>query len=255
MRMFITFTKKELLEQWKNYKILILFAMLAAFGMMSPVLAKIMPDIFSQIDMGAGVSFTVPEATFIDAYLQFFKNITQMCIIIVILIFSGNISQELQKGSAILMLSKGLSRITFIVSKFVSMVIVWTVGFIMSAVFCYVYTGFLFPGQLPQNLVISLFCLWLLVAFILSVITVTSVSSNQSYLPMVLTAGVLILLLIVNIFPRTTKFSPLALGTYNGDLLRGVKNTGDMLLPLIITVCLTGVCITAAIAVFRRRQL
>src|ERR1035437_5743953 len=138
MKMFITFTKKELLEEWRNFKILILFLVLIAFGMLSPVLAKMMPDIFSQIDVG--FALTIPKPTYMDSYLQFFKNITQMGIIVVILIFSGNITGELQKGTAILMLSKGLSKLTFIVSKFISMVIIWTVGYALSATFCYYYT-------------------------------------------------------------------------------------------------------------------
>jgi ABC-2 type transport system permease protein len=253
MRMFIIFTKKELTEQWKNYKILILFSVLAVFGMMSPILAKIMPDIFSQVDLG--VTLSIPEPTFMDAYLQFFKNMTQLCLIIVILIFSGNVTYELQKGSAILMLSKGLSRTTFIISKFISAIFIWTIGYSLSAALCYAYTAFLFPSQTPQNVFFSMFCLWLLMAFVLSVIILTSIPFHQNYFPLLLTAGVLILLLLINIFPQTTRFSPLALGIYNGDLISGAKKISDVIPSLLITVGAIVACLTSAVLIFKKRQL
>jgi ABC-2 type transport system permease protein len=81
MKTFVTFTKKEFLEQWRNYKIIILFAVLLLFGMMSPLLAKLTPELFSQIDM-QGINIVIPKPTFLDAYTQFFKNMTQMCLII-----------------------------------------------------------------------------------------------------------------------------------------------------------------------------
>lgn len=253
MRKLLVFTNKEILEQWKNYKIMILFSVLVLFGMTSPLLAKIMPEIISQTNMGFTIS--IPEATYLDAYTQFFKNMTQMCMILVILIFSGNITQELQKGTAILMFSKGLSRPTFIGAKFIAALLIWTVGYVLSAAVFYIYTAFLFPSQSPQNLFLSMVCLWLLVVFILSIITVTSVISSQSYAPLLLTAGIMVLLLIMNTFPNITRFSPLALGTYNMELINGVKGLKDVYLSLAITAGLIGVCITAAIAVFGKKQL
>ena len=253
MKMLLAFINKELLEQWKNYKIMILFSALAIFGMTSPVLAKMMPDIFSQTDMGFTIS--IPEATYIDAYAQFFKNMTQICMMLVILIFSTNITQELQKGSAIIMFSKGLPRTTFIAAKFIAAVLIWTVGYVLSAAFFYGYTAFLFPSQSPQNVVLSMVCLWVLVVFVLSILTVTSVISSQSYVPLLLTAGIMALQLVINTFSNIARYSPLALGTYNMELITGVKSINDVYLPLAIAAGLTILCISAAIAVFRRRQL
>lgn len=254
MKTFVTFTKKELLEQWRNYKIIILFVVLVVFGMVSPLFAKLTPDILSQIDMG-GTQIIIPDPTFLDAYTQFFKNMTQMCTIIVILIFSGNITHELQKGTAILMFAKGLSRATFVLSKFLTTVLIWTVGYACSAAICYGYTAYFFPSQTPNDLLFSLFCFWTFVVFTLSVITMMGVIASGGYAPMLLTGGVLILLLLINVFPNTTQFSPIALATYPMDLISGVKTIADTLPSLFITLGLIVGCICTAIAVFRKRQL
>lgn len=254
MRTFFTFTKKEFYEQWKNYKIIILFAVLLVFGMLSPLLAKMMPDMISSMDM-KGIKMTIPPATFLDSYTQFFKNMSELCIPVVILIFSGNITHELQKGSAILMFAKGLSRASFIVSKFAASVIIWTVGYACSAAVCYGYTAYFFPDQSPKNLLLALFCFWLFTVFTLAVITLAGTAASGSYAPLLLTAGILIVLIIINIFPKTTKFSPMAMATYQDELLTGAKTITESMLPLFITAGLIIACICAAVAVFKQRRL
>ena len=117
MKQTILFTGKELKELWKTYKFLILCAVLLLFGMSSPLLAKLTPKLFSQIDLGLGTPLQLPDATFLDAYAQFFKNMTQICLIVLVLVLSGTIPHELKSGTAMLMLSKGLSRHGFILSK------------------------------------------------------------------------------------------------------------------------------------------
>lgn len=109
MKQTILFIGKELKELWKTYKFLILCAVLLLFGMSSPLLAKLTPKLFSQIDLGLGAPLQLPDATFLDAYVQFFKNMTQICLIVLVLVLSGTIPQELKSGTAMLMLSKGLS--------------------------------------------------------------------------------------------------------------------------------------------------
>jgi ABC-2 type transport system permease protein len=254
MKTFVTFTKKEFLEQWRNYKIIILFAVQLLFGMMSPLLAKLTPELFSQIDM-QGINIVIPTPTFLDAYTQYFKNMTQMCLIILVLVFSGNITHDLQKGTAVILFSKGLSRPTFLLSKFIATVIIWTVGYTFSAAVCYGYTEYLFPSQSPKQLWFSLFCFWLFVIFTLAVITLMGVIAKGSYAPMLLTAGVLIFLLILSTFPKITKYSPIALASYQMDFISGAKTTSDALPSLFITLGLIAICIYAAITIFKKRQL
>ena len=97
MKQTILFTGKELKELWKTYKFLILCAVLLLFGMSSPLLAKLTPELFSQIDLGLGTPLQLPDATFLDAYAQFFKNMTQICLIVLVLVLSGTIPHELKK--------------------------------------------------------------------------------------------------------------------------------------------------------------
>lgn len=100
MRGYVAFTKKEVLENVRIFKMLILFFIFFIFGMMSPLMAKLMPEILSQMPI-EGVTIILSEPTASDSYMQFFKNITQMGMIILILVFSGTLTQELNRGTLI----------------------------------------------------------------------------------------------------------------------------------------------------------
>ena len=67
MRGYLAFVKKELLEQVRTYKLLILFLVFFIFGMLSPLMAKLMPEILSQMPMD-GITITIPDPTAIDSY-------------------------------------------------------------------------------------------------------------------------------------------------------------------------------------------
>lgn len=67
MRGYLAFVKKELLEQVRTYKLLILLLVFFIFGMLSPLMAKLMPEILRQMPMD-GITITIPDPTAIDSY-------------------------------------------------------------------------------------------------------------------------------------------------------------------------------------------
>ena len=117
MRAYLAFTKKELFELTKTYKLLLIVTVFLIFGFMNPVVAKFTPDLMESL-MEEGIKISLPEPTIFDSWTQFFKNTTQMGLIILVIIFSGLISNELSKGTLINMLTKGLSRKTVVSWRF-----------------------------------------------------------------------------------------------------------------------------------------
>ena len=106
MKGFYAFAKKEFTEQLHSYKALILTAVLFLFGMMSPLLAKLLPDIIGTMDIN-GMTLTFPEPTALDAYVQFFKNVGQLGLVALLLIFSGLLSQDVTRGTLVVPFGQG----------------------------------------------------------------------------------------------------------------------------------------------------
>ena len=117
MRAYIAFTKKELLESLRTYKLLIMFMVFIFFGMLAPLTAKLTPKLLESI-MTEGMQIIVGEPTAFDSWAQFFKTVSQMGFIVVTILFSGMMANEFNGGTFINILTKGLSRSTVILSKF-----------------------------------------------------------------------------------------------------------------------------------------
>lgn len=253
MKSYLYFIKKELVEQYKNYKLFILGGVLLIFAMLSPVLAKMMPEIFKSVDMG--IEIIIPQATFIDSYSQFFKNINQTVIIMIIFLFSGNIVQEINRGTAILMFSKGLSRSVFILSKFTAELIMWTVCYALSVAVFEGYTQYLFPLQAPENVFLTMLCLWLFTTFLLTVIIFAGVLVKQSYLAMIISGGIIMVLFILSVFPKIADYLPTYLVNINIELIAGTKEFNDVLISILITTVLSILCLLAAVTIFKKKQI
>jgi ABC-2 type transport system permease protein len=254
MRGYLAFTKKELLEQLRTYKWLIVFSVFFLFGMMSPLLAKLMPDILAGMDI-EGMQIVIPDPTVLDAYGQFFKNLNQMGILVLLLVFGGTLSNEMMRGTLINVLAKGLPRHTVILSKFTASVMLWTAGYLVSAGTNYAYTVYLFKDTRVQNLPFSLFCLWLFGCFVLALIILSSTITTGNFGGLILSAIALILMLMINISPNAEKYNPITLASKNVVLLTGEQEVGGLLLALCITAVLTMGCIIISIVMFGKKKL
>ena len=60
MRSYLAFTKKEIREQWKNYKAIILGIVFVIFGIMNPLIAKITPMLLENYAV-QGIKLEIPD--------------------------------------------------------------------------------------------------------------------------------------------------------------------------------------------------
>jgi len=254
MKGFLAFTKKEFMEQIRTYRLLIMFSVFFLFGMMGPLMAKIMPEIIADMEI-QGITLIFSEPTAMDAYSQFFQNINEMGIIVIVLVFGGVISNELTRGTLINILAKGLPRHSVILSKYVASLVLWTVSYLVSALTNYGYTAYLFENSTVENLFFSLLCLWLFGGFVLSLIFLSSALTGGNFGGLILTAIALGSLLLINIFPWAQKFNPVYLSSHNLELLSGTLSPSEVIQPLVITILLIVVCLYASILLFRKKIL
>lgn len=254
MSHFPVFYKKELIEHARTYKLLIMLIVFFIFGMMNPLTAKLTPDLLDRF-MPEGVMISLPEPSSIDAWAQFYKNVTQMGLIVTALVFSGVLSSELTKGTLINLLTKGLSRTAVIVGKYAAMLTIWTASLAVAFVTTWGYTEFLFADELSANLFAAVFCLWLFGAFLLAVLLWASTLVKSSYGTLLLTGGVVVCLTIINIFPKAAKYNPLSLAGKNMELITDSIKLSSLNMAIGITVTAALALLTASVFIFKRKQL
>jgi ABC-2 type transport system permease protein len=254
MKSFLAFTKKELLEQVRTFKLLIIVSVFFLFGMLSPLTAKLLPELLSGMTI-EGMVITIPEPTAMDAYTQFFKNMTQVGVLILLLVFGGTLSGEITKGTLINILAKGLHRNTVILSKYTAAVLLWTLGYVISALTSYGYTVYLFKHAMEPNLIFSFFCLWLFGCFIIALIFLSSTLTGGNFGGLVLSAAALIILLTINVIPKVEKYNPITLASKNVALLTGAIEAEKLLVTVVLTCIFTIGGIILSLAIFKRKRL
>ena len=217
MRGYLIFLKKELIESVKTYRLFILVTVFLIFGIVSPLLAVMTPEIMQWAmatdpsTAGIDLSALFGEPTALDSWAQFYSNVGQLGLIILVIVFSGMLSSEVSGGTLTIILTKGLSRSAAVLSKLTSAVLIWSGCLLISFFTAWGYTIFLFPGQALPNVFFSILPLWLFGVFLLSLTTLAAVIATKSTFTMLLVGGAVAVLHIINIIPIVGRYNPVSL--------------------------------------------
>jgi ABC-2 type transport system permease protein len=108
---FGAFLRKEVTEIRRTWRLWVIPGMLVFFGVTSPIIAALTPALVrSMAASQPGVVIQLPAPTALDAYAQFIKNLDQFVLLALVITGAGIVSGERASGTAILVLTKPLSR-------------------------------------------------------------------------------------------------------------------------------------------------
>lgn len=254
MKNLYFFTKKELFECWRTSRLLILVIIFLIFGLMNPLLAKLTPEIV-KMTIGEAMANTIPEPTSIDSWTQFYKNLTQMGLIVLALMFSGTVSNEINKGTLINLVTKGLRRWVIIVGKIVSLVLQWTICLLLTFLVTWGYTVYYFPDNKSPHLFHAAFPLWIFGLLLLGFILLSSTIARNSYEGLLITGGGVVLLILLNLFDKLKHYNPISLATQNLTFLQKASVFQDYLPAILISMFLFMVVIFLSVMIFNKKKL
>ena len=110
--------RKEIAEFLRTWRIAVLGGFVLFFALTSPILAKLTPQILQYVSASSpGVVIKIPPPTYVDAYAQWIKNLSQMCTFVILIVAAGSVAGEVSQGTAALVLTKPVSRAWFVVVK------------------------------------------------------------------------------------------------------------------------------------------
>ncbi len=116
MTQLTVFLRKEVLGGWRNKKDHHLWSDFSDGGHALAFLAKIMPDIFSSM-VTDGIQITVSTPTSVDSWMQFYGNIGSLGLLVFVILFADTICAEIEQGTLINLITKGLPRQTILLAK------------------------------------------------------------------------------------------------------------------------------------------
>ncbi len=251
----MAFLKKEFLGILKTYRIWVIPAIFLFFGLMSPPIAKLAPEIVKSA-LPKGVNLQIPPPTILDSFGQYLKNLAQLGILAVILLSMSLVSEEKSKGTLQLVITKPVSRTTVVVSKFIAQNILILSSMIVAAAVCYLYSIAIFrDGKLVEFAQANL----LFIVYFLLIITIaiffSTILSNQ-----VAAGGLsIIAFAILSILPILhrffDKYSPAALTGIANKIVLGQATISQAGWPMIASLILVAILLFLGIFIFNRQEL
>jgi ABC-2 type transport system permease protein len=247
------FFEKEVKEFVKTPKLIVLLVIFLFFGITSPLVAKYMNELIALL--AEDVQIVFPDPVLQDAWLQFFKNTTQLCLIVFLILMTGSVASEKSKGSILLVLTKKVSRTNFILSKFFAGGIVYIICYLVSLVFSGFYTYYLFDAMIYDGLFMSILMIAVLGLFYTALAILVSVLSKTSTIAALLGFAAYAVFGIFNMIKAFQRFNPTGANSLVFDVISGQYKTIDLWINLGVTLVATALILFLTIKIFKRQEL
>jgi ABC-2 type transport system permease protein len=252
MKGFIPLLRKEIQEQLKLYRLVIVGGIFVFFGISDPIMLKYLPEILKMAGSGQMV-IQLPTTTAAQSLAEYAGNIGQIGALIAVLVAMGCIANELKSGTAVMTLSKPVSRSAFVTAKLLAMSMTFLVSMILGSLFCFGYTVWLIHGSVVMPFIGLNLLLGLFLVFCLAVTLFFSSMYKSGLAAGGLAIGVVIVQAIISSIPIIGNFMPGKLLSWGTDLLTGT-GTGYWW-ALGITVVAIGLCLYFAQRFLKNRDL
>ncbi len=247
--------RKELLEQWRTYRLLVVAVVLLLFGgFISPLATKYTPELLKAVaPQGEEIAGLIPEPTALVAVQEYVESMSQFGVLVALLVTMGAVAREKDRGTAALMLTKPLPRGVFLAAKFVALGVTFAVSILVAAIACYYYTMLLFEAlELSSWLALNALLLLFLLVYVALTLFCSTLTSSQ-VVGGGLAFGLLMLLTAVGALPTVGDYLPGRLVSWAGGLMNG---GGATFWPAVWgSLALIGVALFGAWVIFERQEL
>ena len=243
--------KKEMKEQLRTYKLLIVTAVFLLFGFATPLLIKYMPQLMEAAEEGIIIQMPEPSATM--AIGEYAGTIVQFGVLIAVLLLMGAVARERDRGLAAIILSKPVSRGAYTTAKFLATAFSFIVALVLGSTACWAYTTLLIesaslPAFLGLNLLTALFFM-----FCLSVTLLCSSLFRNQLLAGGIALAVLIIQALLTQVPVLADYMPGQLSAWGIGLLSGPHPAAWP--AVIVCALLTVACLVLSPVILHRREL
>ena len=227
----------------------IMFRIKETVAKLTPELYKMFADDLKE----SGMVVTEVKVTAFDSYAQFYKNMP-MALIAFVLLFAGFMTVEYQKGTLVMMITKGLSRRKVLYAKSVFLFMIWTVMYFTCFFITHGYTLFYWDVSKVKNLAFAVMIMYVFGVYVLSLMILFSVISKSMSGVLIGCGGTVFAFSLLSIIPKCAKYFPNKL--MDGmALLKGDLNTGDYKYAVVVTIILIIFNIGISSYIFKKKAL
>ena len=243
--------KKEVREQLRTYRLVIVGGVFLLFGITTPLTLKYLPEILKLA--GEQMTIEFPPPTAVQSLAEYASTIGQVGVLVAVLVAMGSIANEIRRGTAVMTLSKPVSRAAFVSAKLIAVSLTFLVSLTVASLFCFAYTVWLIEAAsiwafVGLNLLLGLF-----LVFCLAVTLLFSSFFKSSVAAGGLSVAVLIAQAGLSAVPLIGDYMPGKLPGWGTNLLSG---RGDSYWwALTTSIAAIGLCLYFAQRLLKNRDL
>lgn len=253
MRGFWAFARKEAVEIVRTWRIWVLPGIILFFAVTGPVIAQFTPEIVGAMAGSQFGGFRLPDPTYLDSYAQWIKNVSGIAFFALIVIYAGSVSSEQRSGTAVLVLTKPVSRAAFIVAKAMVHVLFLASTIVIGAAITWSGTLLVF-GKAPLGPLWSSTAAWLVFgALFVTLMILASVITGSQGGASGIGIGVYALLSLAGLWKPMAEYSPAGLVT--GPSMLALGRDSAILWPVVTSLVATVLLVVLAAMVFLRKEL
>lgn len=255
MNGFMALLRKEFMEFRRTWRVWVLpglFIFLAVTGVFTARFTQELMETLAPAGVG-GVHITVPDPTWRDTLAQWNKGLSQIGLIAVLLAGGGMISAERRQGSQVMIITKPVSRWSYVLAKFTATAVSCTAAVAVGAAVELIVARVLFADSQVLPL-LQLTAVWLLSALVLLAVTLLGSAAFDSPLAASgLGLGAMLSASLASLWGPAATYSPAGLTRIGGELVAGAAtHTAWPIVTAVSAVCLL---VVVAAKVFASREL
>ena len=206
----VTLLKKELLEAWRDKKLIWLPVVLCCLAISQPISLYFMPQILEMAgNLPEGTVINMPTPTGKEVLIGTISQFSMIGTIIFVIGMMGAIVHERNSGVLSLIMARPVRAIDYIGSKFLSYSLLYVLSFTISYGLAYYYTNLLF-SKVEFHLFMASLLIYLL--WILFVVSITLIVGTLLNKPAGIAGGSLLIIgglaLFTSFFPKLSAWSP-----------------------------------------------
>ncbi|MGC2873816.1 ABC transporter permease subunit [Ihubacter sp. mB4P-1] len=249
------FTEKEFLWTVRTGKLMFLIILFVFFGVMNPAIAKMTPWLMETLaeslaDSGLQVADTTVNA--LTSWNQFCKNIP-MAMIVFLLLFSGILTSEYERGTLTVMFAKGLARWKVLGAKGIIMGVFWTAGYGLCFAVTWGYNRFFWNDDSAAHVLVCGGCYYLLGLWLITLILLTSVIFKTGGAVLAAAVCGFASVYLLGFLPAIKEYLPGFL--FNAQaLLTSAAEPADFVPVILTTLAISVFNMALALGLFVRRQ-
>ncbi len=159
--------RKELRQNWRSFRLPALYLTLVFLALADPLMTRYMSQILQRF--ASGITIVVPPPSPAQAMSQFLGDVLEIGIFVIVAITMGAVAGEKASGLASFVLTKPVTRASYVGAKLVVLAAGVAVGVVGAAALAHAYTWTLLGAAEPAGVALATLCALTYAEFFLAI--------------------------------------------------------------------------------------